>query len=301
MLKSIVKNTGVMATIGILIGLFFGKYFLFLKDYFVFGLLLFLFLAALKIDFLELFHKLKKPFFVSLLTFGKLILVPIIIFLLSTLVPIQYRTAFILLAATPAALATPSLLTVLNGDVNSGFLISVFSNLLAPFILPFVLKFTIKTDISFDVVSMILFLTFIVFVPLITAFILNKLLPKLSGNINKYSNYLIGMNLLIFNISVICDYSEEILQNPKQAIIALIFIIGLSIIFHIIGILFAFKAGKKAIITSIIVMAYFNTGLSVTLAMKYFDSFTVLITVLYEIIWAVGLIPLQKIFSKKTV
>ena len=97
-----------------------------------------------------------------------------------------------------------------------------------------------------------------------------------------------------------CSYSEEILKNPKQALIALIFIIGLSAVFHIIGILFAFKGGKKAIITSIIVMAYFNTGLSITLAIKYFDSFTVLITVLYEIIWAVGLIPLQKIFSKKT-
>lgn len=300
MLKFIIKNTSVMATIGIFTGLFFGKYFIFLEQYFIFGVLLFLFLAALKTDLLELFHKFKKPLPLIFLIFAKLVFIPLIIFALSYFVPPEYRTAFILLAATPAAMATPGLLAMLDGDIDLGFLVSVFSNLLAPFILPLVLRFTIQTDVSFDIGSMILFLGFIVFVPFIAAFIFDKFIPKLTKSINKYSNLIMGINLFIFNISVMCPHSEAILKNPKQAFVAFIFVLALSLIFHVLGILFSFKGSKSTIVTSVIVFAYFNTGLSIALATKYFDSFTVLITVLYEIVWAMGLIPLQRIFAKKT-
>lgn len=298
MIAFVEKNVGIIATAGIFVGLFGGEYISFFENFVVAGLAGVLVIAFLKIEFKKMLHSLKNPLWPVTFSVMKLLIAPLLVFWLTGFFFQDYQIAFILLAATPAAMATSPLMLILGGDVEIGLIVSVLTNLAAPFILPLVLLYTIGTKVELDSLSIFYFLALVVFVPLLISLVIKRL-PKLNKLIQRRSTFITALILFFFNIGIVAPFSRYIFNDLQNALWIFLAVTLLSLFFHLCAFIINFRSDKKILLVSIIVLAYFNTGLSVVLAKQYFNSQTVLITVMYEFIWNIGLIPLQMFFAKK--
>ncbi|MBT4917611.1 hypothetical protein HN709_02040 [Candidatus Peregrinibacteria bacterium] len=305
MKKFLENNFGIISAVGAVLALFIGPYLqgetweLIFKWYLIFGLVFLLLMSLLKTDLksvLKCFQRLRSIFSLSI---AKLVIAPLVILLFSFAVPAEYRVAMVLLAATPAAMATPGLLSLLKGDINMGMVVSVITNLIAPFTIPLILFYTVGADVEFDVLSMFGFLLLVVAIPFVIGYFMEEFTPKLVDKIQPNIGAIITVHIFFFNFAAVAPHAGVIWADFGLALQVLFFTIILSVIFHIIGLMVSFRAKPKMIVTSLVIMAYFNTGLAIVVANQYFDPTTVLMTVVYEFPWTMGLIPLQMIFAKK--
>lgn len=295
------KHFGLVISMGIMIGLVFGQYIdmtPIADKIIIVGLFILLLISMIKINLLEFMRDFRRGKFISVLALNKLLILPLIVFFIGQFLPHQYLPGIMLLAAIPAAVATPGLLILLKGDAKVGLVIAILTNLLVPFTLPLLFHYTLGTEVDFDVMSMFGFLFAMVFTPFFIALLLEYFAPNLGKKIANQAATIISIDLFIFMMAAIAPYSKEIITNPSNALFSFAIVLGLSLFFH----LFAwvpYIGRRDDMVASIVVMAYANTGLAMVLALQYFDGTTVLLTVLYEIVWSVGLIPMQMVFAKK--
>ncbi len=301
------KYFGVVVSSGLFVGLFVGRFVdgdlipMLMRWYITLGLVILLYISALKIKPSEIIVSLKKPSYIIFISLMKMIGIPLIAFVFLRYIPEDYRTAVMLLAATPSAMATPGLLLVLNGNIKLGMIISVITNLITPITLPLVLLYSIGVNVQLDVLHMMIFLGIIVFLPFLLAFLSRKFLPKFADFVIEKSAPIISIHLFLFNICVIAPFANLILSNLARSYSLFIFVLAFSFILHVIAIILSiWKKQKSFIVTNIIIFAYFNVGFSIVLSGQYFNKTTTLLCVLYEVIWAIGLIPLQFIFNPQS-
>ncbi len=298
-LRFLQKNFVLIPLFGIIAGLIFGDLIEMNKYLMTVSLMLLMFLSALKVDISSLPKSFKKPFWIINLSFLKLIIAPLIVFAISLLLPFEYRPALILLAGAPAAVAGPGIISLFNGDVKLGLMVTSITNLLVPVILPFILFITVGSNIPIDILSIFYFLLFIILIPFMAAFLVQKYTDeKILSDINEISGGIISIIVFLFMILVIGPNKETMLDDISGTIFSLIIVFGLSLFLHLIAFLFTLKAKKPIIITSVISMAYSNTGLAIVLAAAYFDPLTVLLTVFYEVPWGLMFIPLKRFLQK---
>lgn len=298
---------GFVVSLGLVVGLFVGRFIsgdfipMLMKWYITAGLVLLLYISALKIKPSEIAMNLKKPTYVIFITLMKMVGIPLIAFVFLKYVPEDYRIAVMLLSATPSAMATPGLLLVLKGNIKFGIIVSVLTNLITPITLPLVLLYSIGVKVNLDVLHMMIFLCVIVFLPFLLAFLSRKFLPKFANFVSDKSAPIISVHLFLFNICVIAPFANLILSNFAKSYSLFLFVLAFSAILHIISLLLSiWKFQKSSTVTNIIIFAYFNVGFSIVLSGQYFNQTTTLLCVLYEIIWAFGLIPLQFIFNPQS-
>ncbi len=298
------KYFGIVVSSGLFVGLFLGRFIsgdfiqMLMRWYITIGLVILLYISALKIKPHEIFENLKKPAYIIFISIMKMIGIPLIAFVFLKYVPENYKVAIMLLSATPSAMATPGLLLVLKGDIKFGMIVSVLTNLITPFTLPLVLLYSIGVKINLDVFNMMIFLGIIVFLPFLLAFLSRKFLPKFSNFVVDRSAIIISIHLFLFNICVIVPFADLILSNISRSYSLFILVLFFSFILHVIALLISMYRPKKGCrVTNIILFAYFNVGFSIVFSSQYFDQTTTLLCVLYQMIWALGLIPLQFIFN----
>ncbi|MDP2643177.1 MAG: bile acid:sodium symporter [Candidatus Peregrinibacteria bacterium] len=301
------KYFGVVVSAGLFVGLLVGRFIsgdtvpMLMRLYITIGLVVLLYISALKIKPSEIIVNLKKPAYIIFISLMKMIGIPLIAFAFLRYVPEDYRIAVMLLSATPSAMATPGLLLVLKGNIKLGMIISVITNLITPITLPLVLLYSIGVKVNLDILNMMIFLGIIVFLPFLLAFLSRKFLPKFANFVAEKSASIISIHLFLFNICVIAPFANLILSDLSKSFSLFIFILAFSAILHVIAILLSLlKSQKSCTVTNIIIFAYFNVGFSIVLSGQYFDQKTTLLCVLYEVIWALGLIPLQFIFNPQS-
>lgn len=298
-LKFIEKHFGLVITSGIIVGLIFGDYMIFSSWLIAILLMVQIFVSALRANLLSFSESYKKPGWIVFLIVAKLFLLPLIVYPFLRFLPEEIQTGALILACVPAGVAGPGLLVILRGNIKVGLIVTVITNLLAPLTMPLLLLLLVGTKVEIDILSMFGFLALVVVVPIILAVLTEKYLGGFVKKINKNSGGYIGILVFIFMAAAVGPYRADILNNVEATLRALLVVFGLSIFFHILGRLFAVKAKRDMVVTSVVYMAYTNAGLGIVLAAQYFDFTTFMITLLYEIPWAVGLIPLQMIFAKK--
>lgn len=303
--KFLEGHFGIISAVGAVLALAVGPFLqgemwdLVFKWYLIVGLVFMLLLSLLKTDLKAVFKCFQRLRWISSLSIVKLFIAPFIIFLFSFAVPAEYRIAMILLAATPAAMATPGLLSLLKGDINMGMVVSVLTNLMAPFTIPLILLYTVGAEVEFNVLSMFTFLLIVVVIPFVIGYLLEEFVPQFVDRIQPSIGSILTIHIFFFNFAAIAPHADVIWADFGLALQVLFFTILLSVLFHVLGLLVSLGSKPKMIVTSLVVMAYFNTGLAIVVANQYFDPTTVLMTVVYEFPWTLGLIPLQMIFAKK--
>lgn len=299
MLKFLENNFGLIANVGLFLGLFLGDYIYLMPNVLTALLFVTLFLSAMKVDLLSIADSFKKPLEIINLSILKLLVLPFLVFLISFLFAEQYRLGLILLAAAPAAVAAPAVIAMLGGNVKLSLLVSVITNLLAPLSIPLVLALTVGTEVELDLIGMFIFLLWVVCLPFLFAFLIQKYNRKMTKSIKHYSGATISVVFFIFGLMSIAPYANFIFENFDNSIVAFGVVFLIAAVFHLFSYLFYLKKDRDSFTTALVTLAYFNDGLVILIAAKYFDETTLLITVFYEFPWLLGLPLLQRFLQKK--
>ncbi|MEL7120089.1 MAG: bile acid:sodium symporter, partial [Bacteroidota bacterium] len=262
-------------------------------------LMLMLFLVFLKTDVLKILDRIKNIRLMSYLMVVFLMVIPIAFYVPIAQVNTDYAILALLLVAMPPGTSSPALTDITGGNTELCLGISILAAVVAPFSIPFLFGFFLgKTtvlqpmDIFFDTAA-------IIFIPMIAAQIFRVLTPRF---ISKTAPTYTALNILILFLivySIISSQQKALLASSYSIILDILVVYCIFIALHIVTYIIAFRHKKEDRIAMVISKTYMNNGLSMVLAVKYFDPSIVLLVTLSELPWNTLLIPYQWILRRQ--
>lgn len=258
-----------------------------------------MFLASLQIDYKRVFHYLKRPGLVLGVSVISLLIFPVAIFWLSKALLPAYAVGFFLVAASPSAMASPALARMLKGEVSLALVFGVVQHLFAPFTITFLVFVLLGQSVNIEIGILFWFLVKLIFIPLGLAVGLKKGWPKLAKKYDGYSGGLVNLFIFIIVGTSLAIRQEEIIEGAFSAWWLLIAMVFFCLLRHLIGFWLVPNAKIKERIVITLPFAYVNTILVLVLALEFFSSETVLVLILDEICFALGLIGFQFFLTRR--
>ncbi len=278
MLDLIKKWTGVFLLSAVVIGFIFPFFSLF-RPVMIPLLMLLLYCSFVRMEFKA------RNFFRK-----ELIIFPLICWLISPLM-VYYATSwmgsalqigFLLVVITPPALGSPVMVSLAKGDLEYTVANVTIFNIISPLVFAIIPRlFLHESSLSINYYDIFWRVTIIIFIPLILAFLTNKVLTIKEFVISKIDPFkaLIQMFLIIIAVA---NSSKEIRKMSKIDLISvLVFTFLLAGILYLIGWLIA--RNKKMKYTLPITTGHKNTLLTITIAIASFSEITALPAVFYLI------------------
>jgi len=227
------------------------------------------------------------------------ILLPVAVFLILQLFSKFYAIVFLLMYLLPAAVSSPAFSTILKGNPVLSLVLLVMSSFLSIFSIPFFCGLfaseleTIHQGRMFITLVFTLILPYIVHLPL-------KKIQKFRSFINFSGSLIIVICLSIMLLIVFSKYKTVFLNNPLSLLsFFLISISGYAFLIFF-GWIITYKSAIPDRITGAVSSGVNNIGLGITLSAIYFPEKISLYFVVAEFSWVLILIPLRKLFLRKS-
>ncbi len=264
------KYFSLIISFGAVLGLLFpsfGSEFTFLVMPSLFVLMIF---TVLKIDFYKIIDSIKKPIPLMVALIISYIVLPAILYILSDIFNLndteKLSVMFSILA--PSILSAPYFVSIMKGDVEFSFVLSVIITLLAPFIIPLELFYIFGQSIDFPYMSVFKTIFVIIFIPIVIVYMIRKALPEVIIQLSSKESLVTALMFFIFIWAIISVNAKEIL-NFSELVMILVFIgivqeFGFFVILRKISKLFMSDEMSKSFAFSIAIK---NTALTAGVAM----------------------------------
>lgn len=246
------------------------------------------FLSALKISG-TIFHDIRQDLGLLLrANLYMLIILPLIVYAFSWMLPWDLALAFILLAAMPTGMTAPLLTELAAGKPNLALFLTVTTSLLCPITIPALIKVTANTEVSVDFLHMFFNLVKVIIVPFALAQITARFLPQASRHIEKISKpmSIICLALLLIGVTA----SQPFSFSPETILTSLGWIGATTLFFglmHIAGFFLAYHSTRKEHVTMSVCLTYMNITLAIYIAQEFIKNSNVTsILVLAMFPWA---------------
>lgn len=264
------KYFSLIIALGAVLGLLFpslGSSFAFLVIPSLFILMMF---TVLKIDFYKIINSIKKPIPLIVALIISYIILPTILYMLSDILNLSDKeklsVMFSILA--PTILSAPYFVSIMKGDVEFSFVLSVIITLLAPFIIPLELFYIFGESVDFPYMSIFETTFIIIFIPIVIIYIIKKVSTKLITELSSKENLITALMFFIFIWAIISVNAKEILNFSELVMILVVFGLiqefGFFILLRKISKLFLSDAMSKSFSFSIAIK---NTALTAGVAM----------------------------------
>ncbi len=249
-------------------------------------LMIILFMVFLKTDCLLILKQFRKPLFITYIITLFLIVLPSLIYLGTRWIDESLAIGLLLLAGTPAAVASPVLTDIVKGNRTLALAIVIPSYVVAPIVMPLLFVFWTGESITLDPFMMFKVLLLMIFIPLVAS----QTIKRAGGEnlIEKTKKYYGPLNIILIAIIVFIAISPQadfIKENPTEVFTNLGWVYGLAIAMHIIGYAAGFWKKKEDRLALAVTKAYPNNALSIVLALQFFTPEIVIITVLSQFPW----------------
>lgn len=264
------KYFSLIIAIGAILGLIFpsiGSSFTFLVMPSLFVLMIF---TVLKIDFYKIIHSIKKPIPLIVAVIISYVFLPAILYFLSDILHLNEKAKLSVMfsALAPTILSAPYFVSIMKGDVEFSFVLSVVITLLAPFLIPLELYYVFGESIDFPYMDVFESIFIIIFIPIIIVYVAKKFFVSLIAKLSSHESSVTAFMFFIFIWAIISVNSSDIL-NLSQLVIILIVIgivqeFGFFILLRKISKLFLSEKMSKSFAFSIAVK---NTALTAGVAM----------------------------------
>lgn len=262
------------------------------------SLMIVLFLTYLKIDFLEMISHVKRPVFLIYILFMFLLIIPAIVFGIFQFINPELSIGFLLLCSMPAGVASPVFTNIVKGNTSLTVVVSLISHLIAPLTVPLLFFLFTRKILPIDIWSLSKTLFLLSLVPLLSALIVKKTKPKIINATKSYYGF-VSISIIGFLIYIAAaNQSNEILHNPMNILIDVIWLYALFIFLHTVGYFAAFWRNKKDKIALSVARTYMNNSLALGLALAFFTPKIALLIVLSEIPWSTALGPFNYFLKK---
>lgn len=269
------------------------------QPFILFFLMMVLFLSFLTIhpgDIRRLFRDQGRA--VLWLSFLKLIVLPVAVFLIFRLFLPSYAPAALLLAAASTGVIAPFISTLVSANVALVLVVVVITSIFLPFTLPLLAKILLGQSVEVALSVMVKMLAMVIFIPVVVVRVVQIFIPQAVRTILK-ARYV--LSLMIFsgtNMGVFSQYSDFFYQNPGRILEATVVSILLGGIFLILGLFALGKASMEDRIAAAISMVNINSVLVLVFAARFFGPLESTVAAMYLIPFY-GLIVPMRIFQHR--
>ena len=275
-------------------GILFPVWASFFRPYPVYLMMLLLFLSFLSISMGDIRDTLRHhaPTLVWL-SFLKLILVPLAVYLIFKAVYPPYATAALLLTGISTGVVAPFISTLVNANAHLVLVMVVISSILVPFTLPALVKVLLGRSVEISLAAMMQTLSMVIFIPILAVETFKRFAPRVLESIHR-RRYPISLAIFaMVNLGVFSAYSEFFFQNPATILEATCVAIALGGIYLVLGMAVLWKAPVEDRLASVIILGNMNNVLVVVFASEFFGPLEPTVAAMYMIPFFGLILPLR--------
>jgi BASS family bile acid:Na+ symporter len=269
----------------------FGRVFIPYPLYFMMFLLFFSFL---KIDFLQVFHDIrKKALILFILCLFKLCVIPVSLFFLTQAIWPEYAVPVLLLSGISTGVVAPFISGLLEASTLLVLMMVVVSSLLSPFSLPALVSLLVGQTIEISFLMMMKVLAMVIFLPAVAAIFLRYLFPSL---LEKLEGVQFPVSLFLFafiNLGVFAKYSSFFIEAPMKVAETILMAFVLSVLYHGVGFLVTWRMKREDRLAGAISFAYMNNVLIVAFSSQFFGPLSPALAALYMLPFFTMIVPVR--------
>ena len=218
------KYFSLIIALGALLGLFLPSIGISLKFLVLPSLFILMIFTVLKIDFYKILHSIKKPIPLISAVMLSYVVIPAVFYFLSMFFALDEnaKLSVMLSILAPTILSAPYFVSIMKGNIEFSFVLSVVITLLAPFLIPLELYYIFEKSIDFPHIKVFETIFVIIFMPILIVEIMKKLCTNLVLGLSDHESSITALMFFIFIFAVISVNSHEILNMSGLVIILLI-------------------------------------------------------------------------------
>ncbi len=259
-------------------------------------LMILLFLAFLKVNLKEILGELQlyfKEFL--LLTALKLFLLPGLVYFLSCHFFPEYALGLLLLAGVSTGVSAPFFATLVGAHIPLVLLLTVTSSILLPLSLPFMARLLARQTLAIDPVHLSLLIGAVIFIPLVAANLIQRLLPGLTRWLGGRSYYPSLLLIAVINLGAFGNFAPFLKANQGQIVLALGLSTSLALILAASGALAFWYRDPPFRAAAAASLGWINNILVLVLGNDLGNPFVSLLAALYLIPFHLLIIPLRRL------
>ena len=252
----------------------------------------------------HLVNTFRKPKALMVFTIGKLILLPCIVYVITSLVYPKLALSATLLSGISTGLGAPFAINFIGaGGIGTIAALVTISSLVVPVTLPFILYvfFEDTGEFVIPIYDISFLLVIALFIPLSLGWSTRKYVPRVSKFVSGNSLFLSVIFIILINFSMFARFSQYFFIDQSLVLTSLISASLLFVLYLLVGYLLALSIKGQLITTKIngiIAMTYINNILVFVVAERFFDIETAALAALYNIPYYVGLLVLRMKYSR---
>ena len=246
----------------------------------------------------------RKPKALMVFTIGKLILLPCIVYVITSLVYPKLALSATLLSGISTGLGAPFAINFIGaGGIGTIAALVTISSLVVPVTLPFILYvfFEDTGEFVIPIYDISFLLVIALFIPISLGWSTKKYVPRVSKFVAGNSLFLSVIFIILINFSMFARFSQYFFIDQSLVLTSLISASLLFVLYLLVGYLLALSIKGQLIATrinGIVAMTYINNILVFVVAERFFDIETAALAALYNIPYYVGLLILRMKYSR---
>ena len=247
----------------------------------------------------------RKPKALMVFTIGKLILLPCIVYVITSLVYPKLALSATLLSGISTGLGAPFAINFIGaGGIGTIAALVTISSLVVPVTLPFILYvfFEDTGEFVIPIYDISFLLVIALFIPLSLGWSTRKYVPRVSKFVAGNSLFLSVIFIILINFSMFARFSQYFFIDQSLVLTSLISASLLFVLYLLVGYLLALSIKGQLITTrinGIIAMTYINNILVFVVAEHFFNIETAALAAFYNIPYYVGLLVLRVKYSRR--
>ena len=252
----------------------------------------------------HLVNTFRKPKALMVFTIGKLILLPCIVYVITSLVYPKLALSATLLSGISTGLGAPFAINFIGaGGIGTIAALVTISSFVVPVTLPFILYvfFEDTGEFVIPIYDISFLLVIALFIPLSLGWSTRKYVPRVSKFVAGNSLFLSIIFIILINFSMFARFSQYFFIDQSLVLTSLISASLLFVLYLLVGYLLALSIKGQLITTrinGIIAMTYINNILVFVVAERFFNIETAALAALYNIPYYVGLLVLRMKYSR---
>ena len=246
----------------------------------------------------------RKPKALTVFTVGKLILLPCLVYIITSLVYPKLALSATLLSGISTGLGAPFAINFIGaGRISIIAVLVTISSLVVPLTLPFMLYVFFEDTKNFvmPIYDIGFLLVTALFIPLSLGWSTRRYVPRVSKFVAANSLLLSIIFIILINFSMFARFSQYFFVDQSLVLVSLISASLLFVIYLVVGYLLALFVNDKSVATrinGIVAMTYINNILVFVVAERFFGVETAALAAFYNIPYYVGLLVLRIKYSR---
>src|SRR5919106_3544287 len=292
------------AMLSIVAGIIFPTAGMYLEPYILVWLGGLLYVNLINLHPKHLVSTFRKPKTLMVFTIGKLILLPCIVYVITSLVYPKLALSATLLSGISTGLGAPFAINFIGaGRISIIAVLVTISSLVVPLTLPFMLYvfFEDTKDFVMPIYDIGFLLVTALFIPLSLGWSTRRYVPRVSKFVAANSLFLSVIFIILINFSMFARFSQYFFVDQSLVLVSLISASLLFVIYLVVGYLLALFVNDKSVATrinGIVAMTYINNILVFVVAERFFGVETAALAAFYNIPYYVGLLVLRIKYSR---